>query len=278
MLINVTPKNMHSFGKTYNMYRLPTEARLKIMTASVKNDVKIRVLGICGSPRKNANTEFLLNQALDAAKSVDPENVDVEAYSIAGKEYLPCISCFSCAKTGECIRSKKDDFNELRDKWIEADAVIMAVPVYHLSIPGQLKCFIDRLGNSIWSYEGSAGKHLKVYGAIAQGIHIFSGQENAIKEIINHAIVMGNIITSGDPWESYLGGAGWTENRTEKDALKSLYESKSFDAEVAVKSARSLGKRVAELALIIKAGALHYIDYLEKDPLYKPLIRRIRKR
>lgn len=248
------------------------------MMASVKNDVKIRVLGICGSPRKNANTEFLLNQALDAAKSVDPENVYVEAYSIAGKEYLPCISCFSCAKTGECIRSKKDDFNELRDKWIEADAVIMAVPVYHLSIPGQLKCFIDRLGNSIWSYEGSAGKHLKVYGAIAQGVHIFSGQENAIKEIINHAIVMGNIITSGDPWESYLGGAGWTENRVEKDALKSLYESKSFDAEVAVKSARSLGKRVAELALIIKAGVLHYINYLEKDPLYKPLIRRIRKR
>lgn len=248
------------------------------MKTHVKNNVKIRVLGICGSPRKNANTEFLLNQALDAAKSVDPENVDVEAYSIAGKEYLPCISCFSCAKTGECIRSKKDDFNELRDKWIEADAVIMAVPVYHLSVPGQLKCFIDRLGNSIWSYEGSAGKHLKVYGAIVQGAHMFSGQENAIKEIINHAIVMGNIITSGDPWESYLGGAGWTENRTEKDALKSLYESESFDAEVAVKAARSLGKRVVELALIIKAGALQYIDYLEKDPSYKPFIRRIGKR
>ena len=240
--------------------------------------VKIKVLGICGSPRKNANTEFLLNQALDAAKSVDPKNVETEAYSIAGKEYLPCISCFSCAKTGECIRSKKDDFNELRDKWVDADAIIMAVPVYHMSIPGQLKCFIDRLGNSLWSYEGSAGKHLKVYGAIAQGVHIFSGQENAIKEIINHAIVMGNIITSGDPWESYLGGAGWTENKVEKNALKSLYESGSFDADIAVKSARSLGKRVAELALIIKAGALHYIDYLKTDPMYKPLVERVSKR
>jgi len=248
------------------------------MMLKIKNKVRIKVLGICGSPRKNANTEFLLNQALNAAKSVDPESVDIEAYSIAGKEYLPCVSCFSCAKTGECVRSQKDDFNELRDKWIEADAVIMAVPVYHMSIPGQLKCFIDRLGNSIWSYEGSAGKHLKVYGAIAQGVHIFSGQENAIKEIINHAIVMGNIITSGDPWESYLGGAGWTENKVEKNALKSLYESKSFDAEVAVKSARSLGKRVAELALIIKTGVLHYIDYLEKDPLYKPLIKRVKMR
>jgi multimeric flavodoxin WrbA len=246
---------------------------------SVKNgEIKIKVLGISGSPRKNANTEFLLNQALDAAKSVNPKNVETESYSIAGKEYLPCISCFTCAKTGECVRSEKDDFNELRDKWVDADAIIMAVPVYHMSIPGQLKCFIDRLGNSLWSYQGSAGRHLKVYGAIAQGVHIFSGQENAIKEIINHAIVMGNIVTSGDPWESYIGGAGWTENKVEKNALKTLYESKSFDADVAVKSARTLGKRVAELALIIKAGALYYRDYLEKDPLFRPLIERINKR
>lgn len=243
-----------------------------------RNKIKVKVLGICGSPRKNANTEYLLDQALNAAKSVNPKSVETEAYSIAGKEYLPCISCFSCAKTGECIRSKKDDFNELRDKWIDADAVIMAVPVYHMSMPGQLKCFIDRLGNSLWSYQGSAGKHLKVYGAIAQGAHIFSGQENAIKEIVNHAIVMGNIVTSGDPWESYIGGAGWTENKIEKNALRTLYETKSFDAETAVKSARSLGKRVAELALIIKAGALYYMEYIAKDPLYKPFIERVKKR
>lgn len=242
------------------------------------SEIKIKVLGISGSPRKNANTEFLLKHALDAAKSVNSKSIETEAYSIAGKEYLPCVSCFTCAKTGECVRSKNDDFNELRDKWVDADAIIMAVPVYHMSIPGQLKCFIDRLGNSLWSYQGSAGRHLKVYGAIAQGVHIFSGQENAIKEIINHAIVMGNVVTSGDPWESYIGGAGWTENKVERNALKTLYEAKSLDADVAVKSARTLGKRVAELALIIKAGALCYMDYLEKDPLSKPLIERIKKR
>jgi multimeric flavodoxin WrbA len=211
---------------------------------------------------------------LDAAKSVNPKYVETEAYSIAGKEYLPCISCFTCAKTGECIRSKKDDFNELRDKWIDADAIIMAVPVYHMSIPGQLKCFMDRLGN----YGGANGVHLKVYGAIAQGVHLFSGQEQAMTYIAIHALIMGNVVVSGDPWESYIGGAGWTENKVEKNALKTLYESKSFDADVAVKSARTLGKRVAELALIIKAGALYYRDYLEKDPLFRPLIERINKR
>jgi len=242
-----------------------------------KNELRIKVLGISGSPRKNGNTEFLLSQALEAARLVDPEAVETELYSIAGKKYLPCIACSTCAKTGECIRSRDDDFNDLRDRWLEADAVIVAVPVYHMGIPGQLKCFFDRLGNSLWSYRGSAGKHLKVYGAIAQGVHIFSGQENAIKEIINHALIMGNIVISGDPWESYIGGAGWTEKVSGKDALKSLYEKKSFDAEAAVKSARSLGKRVAELALIIKAGAMHYLNRLEKDPMFKPFVKRIKQ-
>jgi len=244
------------------------------LSLAVIGGVKIKVLGICGSPRRNANTEFLLNHALDAAKSVNPKDVETEAYSIAGKEYLPCISCFICAKTGECIRSKKDDFNELRDKWIDADAVIMAVPVYHMSIPGQLKCFIDRLGN----YGGANGVHLKVYGAIAQGVHLFSGQEQAMTYIAIHALIMGNVVVSGDPWESYIGGAGWTENRIEKDALKCLYEFKSFDAEIAVKSARSLGKRIAELALIIKAGALCFMDHLKENPLYEPFIERIKRR
>lgn len=240
--------------------------------------IRIKVLGIAGSPRKDGNTEFLLNQALEAAKSVDSEAVEVEAYSIAGKKYLPCLSCFACAKLGYCIRGKNDDFNELRDKWIDADAVIVAVPVYHIGIPGQLKCFIDRLGNSLWSYYGGVGsKHLKAYGAIAQGIHIFSGQEHAITDIINHALVMGNVVISGDSWESYIGGGGWTENKVEKNALKTLFDGKSFDAEAAVKASRSLGKRVAELALVLKAGALCCMDYLKDDPAFKPFIERIRR-
>lgn len=242
------------------------------MSPFINTQVKIKVLGICGSPRRNANTEFLLNQALDAAKSVNPKSVETETYSIAGKEYLPCISCFLCLRGGKCVRSEKDDFDELCNKWLDADAIILAVPVYHMGIPGQMKCFIDRLGN----YGGANGVHLKVYGAIAQGTHLFSGQESAITYIILHALTMGNVVVSGDPWESYIGGAGWTENRTEKNALKILYKSKNFDAQVAVKSARSLGKRVAELALIIKTGAICYINYLKKNPLYEPFIKRIK--
>jgi multimeric flavodoxin WrbA len=244
----------------------------------LKDNVRIKILGIAGSPRRNGNTEFLLTKALEAAKAVDPGNIETEFYSIAGKKYLPCISCFTCAKTGYCILGEKDDFFELRDKWIDADAIIIAVPVYHMGIPGQLKCFIDRLGNSVDQGYPAPLKHLKVYGVITQGIHIFSGQEHAATDLINHALIMGNIVVSGDAPESYIGSCGWTENKVEKDALKKLYNRKRLDAIFTVKASSNLGKRVAELALIIKLGALQYIDHLEKDPAYSLFVKRIKKR
>ena len=49
--------------------------------------MKVRVLGIAGSPRRKGNSEFLLEQALEAAKSAAPEQVETEFYSMAGKKF-----------------------------------------------------------------------------------------------------------------------------------------------------------------------------------------------
>jgi len=240
--------------------------------------VSVKVLGISGSPRKGGNTEFLLAQALEAARDVDPKKIETEIFSIAGKKYLPCISCFACAKLKRCVRGEEDDFSELCEKWVDADAVIIAVPVYHMGIPGQLKCFLDRLGNSVDRKYDVSPKWLKVYGVITQGAHIFSGQEHAAMNLINHALIMGNIVISGDAPEAYIGGCGWTRCDVGKDSLRTLYENKENDAIFAVKSSRSLGKRVAELTLIIKAGGLCFIEYLKNDPAYITFVGRITKR
>jgi len=47
---------------------------------------------------------------------------------------------------------------------------VYSVPVYDLGIPGQVKFFIDRLGNPINNYCGVPSvRFLKVIGAIAKG-------------------------------------------------------------------------------------------------------------
>ncbi|MBM3133742.1 MAG: flavodoxin family protein [Chloroflexi bacterium] len=234
---------------------------------------RVKLLGINGSPRPQGNSQFLLEQALQEATATASGYVDFEVYQIGTKVIAPCDSCYTCAKTGEC--HIQDDFQELRDKWGEADAIIYSIPVYHMTIPGKLRCFIDRLGNSIWARYGGVSKSLRVIGSITQGSHIFSGQEHAITDLINHALVMGCVPISGDLWESYIGASGWTRNSTAKDAIRKLYMEGDFDAQVAVEAARSLGRRVIQLALLIKTGGEHHRQMLERDGGYKQFLMRL---
>jgi multimeric flavodoxin WrbA len=235
---------------------------------------RVKLLGINGSPRPKGNSQFLLDQALAEATRVGAEYVDAEVYRIGTKQIAPCDSCYTCAKTGEC--RIEDDFQALRDKWVAADAIIYSVPVYHMTIPGKVRCFIDRLGNSLWARYGARfRKSLKVIGSIAQGSHIFSGQEHTITDLVNHALLMGCVPISGDPWESYIGASGWTRNSGAKDALQKLFEEGDYDAQAAVNAARSQGRRVVQLALLIKTGGEYHRHMLEDDGGYSQFLERL---
>ncbi|MBW2618373.1 MAG: flavodoxin family protein [Deltaproteobacteria bacterium] len=241
--------------------------------------MKTKVLGISGSPRKG-NSLFLLGKALEAAKAVDPEAVETTTYSFKGKTFNPCISCFSClTHNGKCVH--KDDFEELRGMWMESDAIIYSVPVYHMTYPGQVKCFIDRLGNSMFGVLRSnfppgtefdiLPKLYKAIGNIAQGAHIFSGQESTLTDLINHALVMQSVPVQGDIWESYIGVGGWTSNSIEKGALEKQNGEGLYDATVAVNASLDMGRRVAETAMLLRSGLLAQKDRLGSQDIYKPV-------
>lgn len=235
----------------------------------------VTILGISGSPRPKGNSRFLLELALQSAAEAGGDRVSTELYTIAGKEFKPCTSCFTCgSREGECFLD--DDFGELRDRWAAADAVIYSVPVYHLGIPGQLKCFIDRLGNSLWSYYGGVvAKSLRAVGIITQGAHIFAGQEHTTTALINHALVMGGIPVTGDPWEAYIGAAGWTACGERKDSLRKLAKAGDRDAQVTVRASTTLGRRVAQMALLIRAGGMAHRAELEADGGYSIFLDRL---
>lgn len=241
----------------------------------------IRVLGISGSPRRG-NSVFLLDQALEAAREAGGESVEVRTYSFRAKKFGPCLGCGECEKLkGEC--AFKDSFQELRDLWLWADVVLYSVPVYHMSVPGQVKCFLDRLGNSLFfRYQdllppgaSALTKQMKVIGAIAQGCHTFSGQEHTLTDLINHALVMQCVPVAGDLWEAYIGAGGWTNNEVDTEALARQYQSGGVDAGVAVRAARSVGKRGVETATLLKEGAAARRAELARDPLYRPFLDRL---
>lgn len=104
-------------------------------------DQKLKILGICGSPRKG-NTY----KVLKSIKRTYP-NIDVKILRLAKLNLQPCEGCYHCVLKGEEFCPLKNDD---RDKIIEqiqaADGVIFASPVYVNHISSLMKGFFERLG------------------------------------------------------------------------------------------------------------------------------------
>ena len=233
----------------------------------------IHILGISGSPRKMGNSRFLLDVALEAAEAYAPDIVKSEVYSISGKTFLPCDACNQCHDQLGYCRQTDDDFAELRDKWLAADVIIYSVPVYHMGIPGQLKIFIDRLGNSV--VESFNSRPLKVIGVLTQGSGIATGQEAVMVFLNSHATMMG-CITVGGLWPvGYLGVGSWTRTKVEKNALRQLYAEKEEDTVYAVDAIKELSKHIVLLTMILKAGGDQLREQLKEDGGYEFFLKQL---
>jgi len=100
----------------------------------------MRILGIVGSPRKNGNTEILMNEALNFAREAGCET---EMFLISDKQVAPCDACGSCFTVGSCV--VQDDMQELYQMMERADGIIFGSPVYFGSVSAQTKAIMDRM-------------------------------------------------------------------------------------------------------------------------------------
>ncbi|MCM8709931.1 flavodoxin family protein [Clostridium sp. SYSU_GA19001] len=106
----------------------------------------MKVLGISFG-RKMGNTDILVKEALFGAKS---KGAEVEFVNTVSMNIGRCIGCGACSsgfrqgKDAKCII--KDDYHELEQKVLDADAIIVGAPVYVLQPVGQFKDFVDRFG------------------------------------------------------------------------------------------------------------------------------------
>jgi multimeric flavodoxin WrbA len=101
--------------------------------------VKMKILGIMGSPRVGGNSDILLDEALAGAKAA---GAAVEKIILDRKKIAGCKDCTKCNETGICVI--KDDMLEIHQKILDADAIIHSVPVYFWSMTGQMKTYLDR--------------------------------------------------------------------------------------------------------------------------------------
>jgi NAD(P)H-dependent FMN reductase len=105
----------------------------------------MRILAIAGSPRRQGNTDVLLEQAILGAQS---RGAVVEHVVLSQLKVAPCIACNRCFKTGRCV--VQDDFQDLLDKTLIADGIILASPIFFMNVSAQTKAFIDRF-QCLWA-------------------------------------------------------------------------------------------------------------------------------
>jgi multimeric flavodoxin WrbA len=103
----------------------------------------MKVLGICGSPRKG-NTEWMLRKLLEAVAGA---GVDTELVLLRRQNIRGCDGCLSCEAGGrerEGLCRIEDDMREMRPRVVEADGLALGTPVYFEMLSGLLKSFMDR--------------------------------------------------------------------------------------------------------------------------------------
>ncbi len=97
------------------------------------------ILAISSSPRRNGNSELLLQSF---ARGVEEEGYKLNLVRINELKIRPCQACDYCAATGEC--AVQDDMQSIYPQIVSAAGLVVATPVYFGTLSAQLKMFIDR--------------------------------------------------------------------------------------------------------------------------------------
>ena len=107
------------------------------MATQTKNEV--RVLGIVGSPRRQGNTETLVDEVLRGAQEAGAQ---VEKIILNELKIAPCQACETCLETGKC--TQQDDMAAVLIQMQRSQVWVLGTPVYWWGPSAQFKLFLDR--------------------------------------------------------------------------------------------------------------------------------------
>lgn len=100
----------------------------------------IKVLAFAGSPRRHGNSETLLDWVLGSM--IEEGDVSVEKIALSEANIHPCNGCNACEKLNKCVQ--RDGMDEVHDKLLAADIIVLASPIFCMGIASQPKALIDR--------------------------------------------------------------------------------------------------------------------------------------
>ncbi len=97
------------------------------------------------SPRVKGNSDLLLDEFLRGASEAGVGAKRIYARKL---NVQACTECGGCDETGECVL--RDDMDELYPILIEAEKVVVVVPIFFYGLPSDGKAIVDR-SQALWN-------------------------------------------------------------------------------------------------------------------------------
>ncbi len=99
-----------------------------------------KILTLLGSPKKDGSSSLLANQVIAGAEAAGAEN---ETYHLQGMNLKFCTGCRKCRTETAKSCVIEDDMQILYPKLRDADAIILASPIYWAHVTAQIKSSIE---------------------------------------------------------------------------------------------------------------------------------------
>lgn len=176
----------------------------------------MKVLGVCGSPRKSL-TESSLAYALDIFSAYD--DCEPTMYTLRQKKINFCIHCNRCIKDNLRYCPVYDDgMTKLYPLMEEADIILLASPVYNMAPSGQTMTMLNRL-RPLGKMMSEGGWAKKVGISLAVGGTRHGGQETALGVLNNAILSFGmNCVSAGVL--AYNGASLWNQGESSDETGK----------------------------------------------------------
>ena len=124
----------------------------------------MNVLAIVGSPRKGRSTDTLVDNAIEGAKSKDP-NCKVKKINLIEHDIKFCKNCLVCRDgiTNEPVTkcAIRDDMDDIKEDVLKSDGLIFGTPVHMGYATAIMMAFLERI---CWTFAKPERRVLTING------------------------------------------------------------------------------------------------------------------
>jgi multimeric flavodoxin WrbA len=191
----------------------------------------MKALLLNGSPNAKGCTYTALSEV---AKELEGNGIATELVQVGHEVVRGCIGCRQCRNTSKCIFN--DSVNEVAQKLMDCDGLVIGSPVYFASANGGFVSFLDRLFYSTFNIN----KAMKVGAAVVSARR---GGCTATFDVLNKYFTLSSMPIASSQYWNMVHGNSLEEVLQDEEGLQTM---------------RTLGRNMAFLIRSIALGKEKY--------------------